>query len=112
MVSYEQSDAGGRGPMVVGIGLLLAAALMYVSSSKLFFANRGHQEAQADRVDAQQVALRSLPPEPRLQIDSKGDLKAYLQREGRILSSYGWVDRKNKVVRIPIQRAMELLTND
>jgi len=54
---------------------------------------------------------RVLPPPgvPRLQAHPAADLQQYLQREHEILNTYGWVDRKDGVVRIPIQRAMALL---
>jgi hypothetical protein len=54
---------------------------------------------------------RVLPPPgvPRLQAHPETDLQQYLERERAILETYGWVDRKNGVVRIPIQRAMNVL---
>ncbi|MCW5893586.1 MAG: hypothetical protein KIT14_23975 [bacterium] len=57
---------------------------------------------------AQSYARRE-PPEPRLQIDPIGDLAALRAREVAQLAGYGWVDRQAGVVRIPIDRAMELL---
>lgn len=54
---------------------------------------------------------RVLPPPgvPRLQAHPAADLQEYLQHEREILDTYGWVDRKDGVVRIPIQRAMSVL---
>ncbi|MEJ2007018.1 MAG: hypothetical protein P8Z30_02500 [Acidobacteriota bacterium] len=54
---------------------------------------------------------RVLPPPgvPRLQAHPAADLQQYLQREREILNTYGWVNRKGGIVRIPIQRAMALL---
>lgn len=54
---------------------------------------------------------RVLPPPgmPQLQAHPNADLQEYLKDQHKILDSYGWVDRKNGVVRIPIQRAMTLL---
>ncbi len=54
---------------------------------------------------------RVLPPPgvPRLQAHPAADLQVYLQREREILDTYGWVNRKDGIVRIPIQRAMALL---
>lgn len=49
-----------------------------------------------------------LPPEPRLQSDPKKDLADLRSAEEQILNSYGWVDRNNNVVRIPIAEAMKL----
>jgi hypothetical protein len=50
-----------------------------------------------------------LPPEPRLQVSAPNDLKQYQAAQGEILNSYGWVDQKAGIVRIPIDRAMDIL---
>lgn len=55
------------------------------------------------------ASSRPLPPEPRLQPKPENDLQNYLEDEHMELNSYGWVDRSNDIVRIPIDRAMQLL---
>ncbi len=52
---------------------------------------------------------RPLPPEPRLQPAPENDLQDYLENQHTELNTYGWVDRSNGIVRIPIERAMQLL---
>jgi hypothetical protein len=52
--------------------------------------------------------LERFPP-PNLQLNSHEDLAALRRHEEAELNSYGWVDPSNRVVRIPIQRAMELI---
>src|SRR5690242_1573095 len=49
------------------------------------------------------------PPAPRLQIDPKADIAKLRDTEQKVLESYGWVDRAQGAVRIPIDRAMTLL---
>jgi hypothetical protein len=49
-----------------------------------------------------------VPPEPRLQTNPREDLRALRAREDAILNSYGWVDKKAGVVRIPIDEAIKL----
>ena len=53
--------------------------------------------------------VRQLPPEPRLQTTAPQDLKSYRAGQDDILGSYGWVDSKAGIVRIPVERAMEVL---
>lgn len=55
------------------------------------------------------LASRPLPPEPRLQPKPEVDLQRYLDEQKVELNTYGWVDRRAGVVRIPIERAMQLL---
>ena len=55
------------------------------------------------------VATGQLPPPPRLQAHPQLDLEKLRETEEGLLRSYSWVDRDNGTVRIPIERAMELL---
>jgi hypothetical protein len=48
-------------------------------------------------------------PEPRLQVDEVRDLGRLHEHEDSILNSYGWVDQKAGIVRIPIERAMDIV---
>jgi hypothetical protein len=52
---------------------------------------------------------RDMPPGLRLQTDAPTDLDQYRKTQDKILAGYGWVDPKAGVVRIPVQRAMDLL---
>ncbi len=52
---------------------------------------------------------RTEPPAPRLQSDPIADLQALRAEESQLLDGYGWVDRAQGTVRVPITRAMELL---
>jgi hypothetical protein len=48
-------------------------------------------------------------PSPKLEEDERGQLNGFLTEEEKTLYSYGWVDEKAGTVRIPIDRAMDLL---
>jgi hypothetical protein len=52
---------------------------------------------------------RVLPPQPRLQVEPHEDLTSYCYGQKQELESYGWVDKANGVVRIPVDLAMELV---
>jgi hypothetical protein len=49
-------------------------------------------------------------PEPRLEIIPGSNLAKLRAQEDAQLNSYGWIDRGSNVVRIPIERAMELIS--
>lgn len=55
---------------------------------------------------------RKEPPEPRLQQYPVMDLKQFRAGEDEVLHSYGWVDAAKGVVRIPVERAMELVAKE
>ena len=48
-------------------------------------------------------------PNPKLEEDERGQLNGIRMNEEKTLYSYGWVDEKAVTVRIPIERAMDLL---
>src|ERR1043165_8705304 len=54
-----------------------------------------------------QMLKRFAPPN--LQVNPHDDLVALREREESELNSYGWVNRSNGIVRIPVKRAMELI---
>jgi len=54
-------------------------------------------------------AAPPVPPEPRLQVNAQADYQEYLRQQKAVLNSYSWVSRADGVVRIPVDRAMELV---
>jgi len=54
---------------------------------------------------------REPTPEPRLSVRPGDELSAMRSEENKILSSYDWVDRDHGIVRIPIERAIEILAD-
>ena len=67
------------------------------------------QAIAADPAPSSLASTRQPPSEPRLQVTPGQELTAMREAENAILYSYGWVDRNAGIVRLPIQRAMELL---
>jgi len=98
-----------RFTVVLAAVTVLVLLLMKVASGILEReASRGsrpvHPLAETETVE--------LPPEPRLQESPALDLLRFRAREEERLSTYGWVDRPNGVVRIPIERAMEIVARE
>jgi hypothetical protein len=56
------------------------------------------------------VEIPTAPPDPKLQPDPYAGLRALRAEEKATLDSYGWVDEKNGVARIPIERAIDILS--
>lgn len=50
-----------------------------------------------------------LPPPPRLQGDETAELRQMRAADDSDLHSYGWINRDSGVVRIPIERAIDLI---
>jgi len=106
---YEHADvnAWAVGKFGIALALLCGVALLLLVGLFKYFMS---QEAPAPaRTAAINVDARRLPPEPRLQVAPTLDLDQMRAAEDKILGSYGWVDRQNGLVRIPIARAMDVL---
>ena len=63
----------------------------------------------ASRIESPAQDARQLPPEPRLEETPMSDLQEMRAAEDQILHTYGWLDQPNGIVRLPIDRAMELI---
>jgi hypothetical protein len=50
------------------------------------------------------------PPAPRLQPNPAQDFQKFFATQQAELDSYGWVDQENGTVHIPIERAMQKLS--
>jgi hypothetical protein len=107
-VHHEESDVDIRAIFGFGAALLAVGVVVHVLILLLFnfFDARATPQAQAAYPLA--VGQEDRRPEPRLQEHPREDLGALRDREEETLRSYGWVDRNAGVVRIPIERAMEL----
>jgi hypothetical protein len=104
---HETSDAS---PFYVGLfslGLVLMIALVLPLLGWIFW----RLEAAAVRKDPAQSPLagNQVPPEPRLQTEPAADLASVRHEEDKRLSSYGWIDPQQHVVRVPIERAIQIL---
>lgn len=105
---HELRDVTVRPIVGFCIGLLLLVAFSFWVTRVLFkyFAAR---EAKVASTLSLVEARPQLPPEPRLQVLPVQDLKQIRDAEESILHSYGWVNQRAGIVRIPIERGMQLI---
>jgi hypothetical protein len=105
--AHETRDANIRNLIIFAVGLSLLVIAGLLVSGAVFHYFVSHQGLGPPASPFENV--RMLPPEPRLQVSAPKDLKQYQAAQGEILNSYGWVDQKAGIVRIPIDRAMDIL---
>jgi hypothetical protein len=103
---YETQDVSFHTMVYSALGLAVLIILGFLAS---WFVFRYYVRVQKLGPPASPFDnARTLPPPPRLQVHPAQDLKAYRAEEDAILEGYGWTDKSAGVVRIPIERAMEL----
>jgi hypothetical protein len=111
-VRFEESDINPRYVVLTGVGVVV---FMYIASMivylpfKYFSREHAKESPPPLPISAQSVHGVYLPPEPRLQQDDHRDLQEYMAAQNAKLNSYGWVDKQQGVVSIPIDRAMDLI---
>lgn len=108
MVDHSHEPRDVRVGVVGLFGIVLSATLLGAP----FLVGRLFSDfgGRADRQDRPHSPLREervVPPEPRLQTNPGGALKELRQEEDRLLGSYGWIDREQRILRVPIERAMD-----
>jgi hypothetical protein len=97
---------------LVALAAAVVAAVLLLRGLLTYFDARKVEEAPPQ---APLATGARLPPEPRLQgapgsvSSPTEDIKRFREEESQMLNSYGWVDRQNGVIRIPIERAKELI---
>lgn len=89
---------------LVGLSILIILVFLIVGGLLAFLTNLEVGQI----VPLPPLAVDQQPPEPRLQPSPAEDLQILRAEEDAILSNYGWVNEEAEVVRLPIERAMEL----
>jgi hypothetical protein len=103
---HERTDINPKYVLYFAVALIIAGLLINIGLLWMF---RQLERQQARReIRPSLVQLPAEPPEPRLQISPQGDLEELRRQEDEILSTYRWIDRDKGMVRIPINRAMEI----
>jgi hypothetical protein len=106
---YERRDANVPALLKIALALLVTIVVAMVSMYGMFHYFAKSQQLGPPASPFEKEDVRVLPPQPRLQVQPKLDLKTYCESQSKDLKSYGWVDEHNGVVRIPVDRAMDLI---
>ena len=112
-VGHETTDFSLRPILGAALFLVALSAFAFIAMRWLFVVY-DLREQQLNPPPHPLVVKQELqlPPEPRLQPRPLADLQHQRAAEDQLLNTYGWVDAKQGVVRIPVARAMELLAKN
>jgi len=106
---HENTDVNVNWVLLFAMGMLIGAVLthlvLWVFLHGLALTEPRKERRPPPPADARPQA----PPEPRLQTDFFSDLKQTRLDEDARLTQYEWRDKSASIVRIPIDRAMELV---
>jgi hypothetical protein len=100
--THERRDVQWQ-PVVIAGSLLGAMTVLALLATAGFLAHLGDNPAGWPGEPSAGVQ------DPRLETVPGRELAAYLERQSEELNSYGWVDRSGGVVRIPVERAIDVI---
>ena len=106
-VSHEKSDVDLRRISYLGGGLTVLVLVILALLLWLF----NYFNAREQRHGHTPQGVPKSAPEtraPRLQISPSTDMAELRAAEDKVLTTYGWIDKDKGVVRIPVERAMEI----
>jgi hypothetical protein len=104
---HERTDAPTRVVMAFALGLIVVAIIIHFLTAGLFKVLNA--EKRPGPTISPLSPPRELPPAPRLEVFPQIELGHLQQREDRYLYHYSWVDKQKGIVRIPIDRAIDLV---
>jgi len=123
-VEFEHEDLSTRGVFAFMVGLAVTGVIIYfiivgmysfldnyersqMTSASPLVTTKGAMSRVVTQADMDKVFKDN--GAPMLETDERGQFKDFLIRQEDQLNSYGWVDQKDGVAHIPIERAMELI---
>jgi hypothetical protein len=114
-VTYENRDLGARGILAFLIVLVVSTAVLcaVVYGYYNYHKRLGQQEAPVTGASTMPNNPATQPnpvmrfPKPTLQPDDVADMYQLRANEDQILNSYGWVDQKSNIARIPVEEAIK-----
>lgn len=93
---------------LIGLVVLSAASLAASYAVFLFLAN--YKSRTVEKPTPMQVLQQGQkPPLPRLQVNPLKDWLDFKAEQDSVLTTYGWVDKEHGVVRLPVDRALEIM---
>lgn len=108
-VSYEPSQADLRVVLGFLAALGLATAMVLLVLWGMFGYLRSKSAERGPLPSPRMYTSAPSVPRPQLQPDPVADYNVYRLSDQETLNSYGWVDPKAGIARIPIDKAMDLV---
>ena len=106
-IGYEVADANIRQVVIAGIGLAVATAIACFAMYFLF--NLLKQSGGPAQTVNPMAPPRTLPPEPRVEEKPWMQHVNVLTKDDQVLNTYGWTNKGSGLVRIPIDKAMDIV---
>jgi len=108
-LGYEPRDASNKRLLQFAFWLAVLLAVTMVGMKWTFDYFKKVEPLGQTASPLLKQGQRELPPSPRLQVHPHQELVDYCEDQQKAVNSYGWVSQEAGVVRIPVERAMDLI---
>ena len=105
---YEQRDANVKALLQFAFWMAVVLAVTMVGMKYTFDYFKKDIPLGPTASPMVKETDRMLPPSPRLQVQPHVELQDYCAAQQRDVNTYGWVNQQSGVVRLPVDRAMDL----
>lgn len=105
---HEHREANLRLILYAAAGLAVTVAIVFVLMWGSFNLLKTDEEKNREALSPMAPMVQT-PPEPRLEEHPWESLQELRTRENHLLTTYGWQDQKAGIVRIPVERAIDMV---
>lgn len=105
---HESREASIKLIVLSAAGLSIVVFVVFVLMVGMFDVLKSTENEQAHQVSPLGPATE-IPPQPRIQEHPWEELQQLRAREQNTLTTYGWQNQKDGIVRIPIDRAIDIM---
>lgn len=102
------SDVGVGAVVLSMTGLAVAIAMVVGLVIGMFHYLARHFVDGQPSTNPMAAVESQLPPAPRIEEHPAVEIRELHSEEDKILSTYGWTDKEHGIVRVPIEKAIEL----
>jgi len=106
---WEKRDVNIKGLFIFGFWMAVVLAVTMVGMNFAFKAFKTANPMGPTRSPMVQEGARTIPAPPLLQVHPHRELQDYCDAQQKDVSTYAWIDQASGVVRIPVDRAEDLI---
>ena len=108
---HESSDVPVR-PLLGSLAVLATGCLLALWLMRVMFQAFDASARARDLPGHVLAEEHQVPPPPKLEASPQADNEDSEQVEREVLASFAWIDRDAGVVRVPVERALELVLQE
>lgn len=108
---HESSDVPVR-PLLGSLAVLATGCLLALWLMRVMFQSFDASARSRDVPSHVLAEEHQVPPPPKLEASPQAENQVSAERERELLGSYEWIDRDAGLVRIPVERALEIVLQE